>query len=173
MNVPEAAGQFEAVLKKDRGRHSAGDRVYEKEAWDALRAQEAVYVYPSGNSYDHTEVNKLLARQGQPKHIFEVKYKFPKKTQHKPMPKRSTGKRLDGNIKGITKNSLRRLARRGGVKRVSAVIYEEARAILKNFVTKIKQDAVAYTEHAKRNTVTAADVINALRRQGKHLYGYT
>ena len=33
-------------------------------------------------------------------------------------------------------------------------------------------DAVTYTEHAKRKTVTAMDVVYALKRQGRTLYGF-
>ena len=32
--------------------------------------------------------------------------------------------------------------------------------------------AVTYTMHAKPKTVTAMDVINALKRQGRTLYGF-
>ena len=32
--------------------------------------------------------------------------------------------------------------------------------------------AVTYTEHAKRKTVTAMDVVYALKRQGRTLYGF-
>ncbi|KAG9656784.1 hypothetical protein KCU64_g5637, partial [Aureobasidium melanogenum] len=38
---------------------------------------------------------------------------------------------LRNNIKGITKGSIRRLAHRGGVNRISATIYEEVRFALK------------------------------------------
>ena len=38
---------------------------------------------------------------------------------------------LRDNIQGITKPAIRRLARRGGVKRISGLIYEEARGVLK------------------------------------------
>ena len=41
---------------------------------------------------------------------------------------------LRDNIQGITKPAIRRLARRGGVKRISGLIYEETRAVLKNFL---------------------------------------
>ncbi|ONH70175.1 Histone H4 [Cyberlindnera fabianii] len=53
---------------------------------------------------------------------------------------------LRDNIQGITKPAIRRLARRGGVKRISALIYEE--------------------------TVTSLDVVYALKRQGRTLYGF-
>ena len=38
---------------------------------------------------------------------------------------------LRDNIQGMTKPVLRRLARRGGVKRISGTVYEETRSVLK------------------------------------------
>jgi histone H4 len=73
---------------------------------------------------------------------------------------------------GVTKPAIRRLARRGGVKRISGLIYEETRGVLKTFIEKVVHDAVVYTEHAKRKTVTALDVVYALKRQGRTLYGF-
>ena len=71
---------------------------------------------------------------------------------------------LRDNIQGITKPAIRRLARRGGVKRISGLIYEETRGVLKVFLENVIRDAVTYTEHAKRKTVTAMDVVYALKR---------
>lgn len=34
------------------------------------------------------------------------------------------------------------------------------------------RDSVTYTEHAKRKTVTALDVVYALKRSGRTLYGF-
>ena len=79
---------------------------------------------------------------------------------------------LRDNIQGITKPAIRRLARRGGVKRISGLIYEETRGVLKVFLENVIRDSVTYTEHAKRKTVTALDVVYALKRQGKTLYGF-
>ena len=75
-------------------------------------------------------------------------------------------------ILGITKPAIRRLARRGGVKRISALIYEETRIVLRAFLESVVRDAVVYTEHARRKTVTAMDVVYALKRQGRCLYGF-
>ena len=76
---------------------------------------------------------------------------------------------LRDNIQGVTKPAIRRLARRGGVKRISGLIYEETRGVLKVFLENVIRDAVTYTEHARRKTVTALDVVYALKRQGKTL----
>ena len=89
---------------------------------------------------------------------------------------------------GITKPAIRRLARRGGVKRISGLIYEETRGVLKIFLENVRslfsasypslifpqviRDSVTYTEHAKRKTVTALDVVYALKRSGRTLYGF-
>ena len=54
---------------------------------------------------------------------------------------------------GITKPAIRRLARRGGVKRISGLIYEETRGVLKIFLENVIRDSVTYTEHAKRRVL--------------------
>merc|ERR1712232_817362 len=66
---------------------------------------------------------------------------------------------LRDNIQGITKPAIRRLARRGGVKRISGLIYEETRSVLKNFLEGVLRDAITYTEHARRKTVAALDIV--------------
>ncbi|KAL2177010.1 histone-fold-containing protein [Thermothelomyces heterothallicus CBS 202.75] len=75
-------------------------------------------------------------------------------------------------IRGITKPAIRRLARRGGVKRISGDIYDEARHALKAFLTTVLRDVVTYTEYRNAKTVTANDVIFALRRIGRPIYGF-
>jgi histone H4 len=65
---------------------------------------------------------------------------------------------LRDNIQGITKPAIRRLARRGGVKRISAMIYEETRGVLKTFLEGVIRDAVTYTEHAKRESTLNRDL---------------
>ena len=79
---------------------------------------------------------------------------------------------LRDNIQGVTKAAIRKLARRGGVKRISGLVYEETRSVLKVFLEGVIRDALTYTEHAKRKTVTAMDVVYALKRQGRTLYGF-
>jgi histone H4 len=83
------------------------------------------------------------------------------------------------------------------VKRISGLIYEETRGVLKVrrpsffsllilplaphtdiplslqiFLENVIRDSVTYTEHAKRKTVTSLDVVYALKRQGRTLYGF-
>ncbi|KAJ7751511.1 hypothetical protein DFH07DRAFT_826287 [Mycena maculata] len=75
-------------------------------------------------------------------------------------------------IQGITTPVIRRLARRGGVKRNSRLIYKETRGFLKIFLENIIRDSVTYSEHRYANTVTALDVVHGLKRSGRTLYGY-
>ncbi|XP_077231012.1 uncharacterized protein LOC143864103 [Tasmannia lanceolata] len=79
---------------------------------------------------------------------------------------------LRDNIQGITKPAIRQLARKGGVKRMSGLVYEETMVVLKIFLKNVIRDAVSYTEHAKRKTVSAMDVVCALKRQGRTLFGF-
>ena len=79
---------------------------------------------------------------------------------------------LRDNINGITKPAIRRLARRGGVKRISGLMYEETRSVMKSFLENVVRDAVTYCEFAKRKTVTSMDVVYALKRQGRTIYGF-
>ena len=75
-------------------------------------------------------------------------------------------------VQSITKQDIRRLARRGGVKRISGLVYEETRAILKVYLERILRDAVTYMEHGNRKIITALDVVFALKRHGRTLYGF-
>eukprot|EP00826_Nyctotherus_ovalis_P036550 TRINITY_DN3251_c0_g1_i1.p2 TRINITY_DN3251_c0_g1~~TRINITY_DN3251_c0_g1_i1.p2 ORF type:complete len:117 (+),score=28.49 TRINITY_DN3251_c0_g1_i1:405-755(+) len=86
--------------------------------------------------------------------------------------KRLVCRPIKDNILGITKPAIRRLARRGGVKRISSLVYDESRCVIKAFLENVVRDAVTYTEHARRKTVTALDVVYALKRTGKTLYGF-
>ena len=44
--------------------------------------------------------------------------------------------------------------------------------MLKVFFENVVRDAVTYTEHARRKTVTALDVVYKLKRQGRTLYEF-
>lgn len=70
----------------------------------------------------------------------------------------------------ISKSALKRLARRGGVKRINSLIYDDARNALRKFLFDIIRDGVTYAEHARRKTVTTMDVLYALKLNGRTLY---
>jgi histone H4 len=75
-------------------------------------------------------------------------------------------------LRAITNSAIRRLARRGGVKRISFTVYDLARAALYQNLRTIMMDAITYTTHARRKTVIGNDVIFALKKSGKAIYGY-
>ncbi|GKA17548.1 histone H4 [Tanacetum coccineum] len=49
-------------------------------------------------------------------------------------------------------------------------LFTKTRGVLKIFLENVIRDAVTYTEHARRKTVTAMDVVYALKRQGRTLF---
>ena len=51
-------------------------------------------------------------------------------------------------------------------------MYEETRGVLRVFLENVIRDTVVYTEHARRKTVTALDVVYSLKRQDRTLYGF-
>ena len=72
----------------------------------------------------------------------------------------------------ISSPSIRRLARRGGIKRISSGIYGDCRLVIHSFLDGVLKDAITYTHHAQRKTVTTTDVVYALKRQGRTIYGF-
>ena len=127
-----------------------------------------------------TVANAAFSHTKKPKQLFEQQEQPKQKMSGRGKGGKGLGKGgakrhrkvLRDNIQGITKPAIRRLARRGGVKRISGLIYEETRGVLKVFLENVIRDSVTYTEHARRKTVTAMDVVYALKRQGKTLYGF-
>jgi histone H4 len=79
---------------------------------------------------------------------------------------------LGNSLAAISPNDIRRLARKGGVKRLSGLVYEEARGALKAFLKGVIADAITYSTFAHRVTVTCEDVIHALKRRGHTIYGF-
>ncbi|KAK7449102.1 histone H4 [Colletotrichum acutatum] len=75
-------------------------------------------------------------------------------------------------IRGITRPAIRRLARRGGVKRISAMVYDDVRSAMKTWLESVLTDCVTYVEHRKTKTVRVTDVLHALARKGKPIYGF-
>ncbi|KXT01792.1 hypothetical protein AC578_1981 [Pseudocercospora eumusae] len=79
---------------------------------------------------------------------------------------------LRDNIQGVTKGDIRRLARRGGVKRISGTIYAETRSVLKKRLTTLLRDISAVVELSGRKTVCVTDVVFVLNRHGTPVYGF-
>jgi histone H4 len=71
----------------------------------------------------------------------------------------------------ITAPGLKRICRRGGIKRLSKKCYGDLRDTLKVFLEDILHQAVIYTSHRKAKTVELRDVLESLRINGMTLYG--
>lgn len=70
----------------------------------------------------------------------------------------------------LSSGAVRRLARRGGVMRMSAGIRDVVSSILKQFIKTVVGRAAQYTEYANRKTVTLNDVLYSLKHTGEPLY---
>lgn len=78
---------------------------------------------------------------------------------------------LRNKLDGISKADIRRLARRGGVVRISSSAYQEVREVLRIYLHRIMHTAIIYAEYGRRKTVTVHDVIHSLKREGRTLFG--
>ncbi|XP_058273055.1 histone H4-like [Hemibagrus wyckioides] len=81
-------------------------------------------------------------------------------------------RRQCSNIQRIFTQAVHRLVRYYNVKLISSLTCEDFYNQLKVFLENVIRDAVSYTEHAKRKVVTTMDVVYALKRQGRNLYGF-
>ena len=75
-------------------------------------------------------------------------------------------------LEGITKGDIRRLARKGGVKRIAADVYGESRNTIKGFLQHLVKTSLVYTHAAHRKTCRPMDVVMAMKREGRSLYGF-
>lgn len=80
--------------------------------------------------------------------------------------KRRNFKTYDGSS-ALNRPSIRRLARRAGVKRLSGGIYDEVPTAIRAWLTKIIRDIVTYAEYSQRKTVIINDVLLSLKRHGQ------
>ena len=76
-------------------------------------------------------------------------------------------------IHGITKSAICRVARRGGVERISGLIYEESRGVMKQFLEAIIKDAILFTQYNNHRTVMPIDIVFALKQHGRNVYSFT
>ena len=75
-------------------------------------------------------------------------------------------------IQGISKGDIKRLARKGGVIRVSTDIYTETRDSIRLFLKHIVKKSLVYMLAAKRKTCRPLDLVMALKKYGRSLYGF-
>jgi histone H4 len=84
----------------------------------------------------------------------------------------SKPKKIDILMEGLSKPAIKRLARRGGVKRIGGLVYPTTRNIARAFLSKMMRAAVIFADHTHRKTITAADIVYGLKRaHGTTVYG--
>lgn len=66
---------------------------------------------------------------------------------------------------------IRKLARKGGVKRLSKNVYEPMSRFIIREGEKLLLDARVITEHMRRSTITVNDLLLAMRDKGVRMYG--
>ncbi len=71
-------------------------------------------------------------------------------------------------IRGPT---IRRICRRAGIKRINRELYDAFREVSLKFLDKVMEDAIRFTEHARRKRISEQDVLYALQRSGAKQYG--
>lgn len=76
------------------------------------------------------------------------------------------------SMTNISKPSLRRLARRAGIKRLSADTLAPMQQIATSYLTTILQKATSYADHAKRKTITVNDIIYSLKDSNVQMMGF-
>lgn len=107
--------QREAAAAETMADEAAADEVEAEEIRATLFDSEDARELPAA----HIPVRHVSFSAGQAASLLGLRGKGPKRFRHR--------KRLRDNIQGVTKASIRKLARRAGVKRISGLIYEETR----------------------------------------------
>ena len=75
-------------------------------------------------------------------------------------------------VSGISDGAIKRLARRGGIKRFSAGSFKEVRNIFTQFLDKLVTDSYSYAECQRKKTIMSQHVVYALKQQGRNIYGH-
>lgn len=73
------------------------------------------------------------------------------------------------SIQGVTDNSVKRMAYKAGIRKMSKESREEVRNYVKALVEELTKEALVYAETSKRNTISAKDIINAAQSRGNHI----
>jgi histone H4 len=72
----------------------------------------------------------------------------------------------------VGRGDIRRLVRRGGVRRLSRDVYPEVADCILNFLNQMVKDSLAFTTHCRRKTVLVKDVIFAAKRHRRQFIGF-
>ena len=88
----------------------------------------------------------------------------------RPRGKNIKKRRLKRGMHHVSKQDIRRCARRGGVIRIHNQTYDEAKKALYEWLDMVIKKTYVYTLHARRRTISKNDVIYGLKSCGVTLY---
>jgi histone H4 len=123
------------------------------------------------NMSDSVKVEQLSVSGAPSSSVPKTKKKSTKKTTSSTTSRRSLMHKTPDSAVELRKPSIRRLARRGGVKRLSGDTYESVRTIMKDYLKGVVRDALLVTRHAGRKTVTSEDVVFSMKQKRSMVYG--
>nr|ADD24314.1 Histone H4 [Lepeophtheirus salmonis] len=72
----------------------------------------------------------------------------------------------------ISKPSLRRLARRAGIKRLSTTCFVPMQKIAEYFLSSVLEKTTTYADHSKRKTIIVQDITYSLKDLNMSLMGF-
>ena len=67
-------------------------------------------------------------------------------------------------------SDLRRVARRGGVKRLGTAVAVDVQQVLRKYLREVLHDSIVVAEYNRRRTLMIGDVLHALHRRGTPMY---
>jgi len=75
-------------------------------------------------------------------------------------------KRKKEGMENLTNNTIKRLTRRGGVTRISGLVYEPVRDNMEAYLKILSYYCVVYMDSQKKKTVRVSHVIQDLKKMG-------
>ncbi len=81
-------------------------------------------------------------------------------------------RKIDKKEANISNGSIRRLARRAGVKRISKTVYGVVRKIVQDYLHQLAFESGCYASARNSTVISTKDVLCALRKQGRSIYGF-
>jgi histone H3/H4 len=94
-------------------------------------------------------------------------------TEYEPVSQSQPSGRRRRVASGVGPRDIRRLARRGGVKRIGGCVPDDIRDVLRGYLREVLHDAVVVAEYNRRRTIMLGDVLRALHRRGTPMYHHT
>jgi len=117
------------------------------------------------------KVHPPMASKRPARHVNRPKPVTPPGVTKKPIVSGKRHKKPKNLTVGMVNNEIKRLARRGGVKRINGHVYDKMRRYQRKFLTRVLFICCELSNLTKRSTIMLSDVEKALEMSGYKLYG--